>query len=365
MNLTINSTDLQAALTDAAKVVSKKSSLKVLGNVCLRAGRLLTIEATDLSMAFSVNVKASVAGTGAVTVNAHDLLAAVKSFPKGSILTVEAYDEKGTLTLAADGSTTSLETLSADEWPDLHLADKSIPAFDILTGTLRDGLSSVAHAAASDEMRPILRTVVFTLTERGLVLVAADNYRVAERVIYPGRTHNEGLRFLLPIDTVTALRALMSGCALVSVSTMGTAHAVFAWGDKVLVSRVVDGTFPNYEQVIPASPTTTVTMDRLVFLAAVSGASSMATAGIVNLSVADGTVVVHAKSYSGEYTRTIPAYVVGDAMTWAGNWKYLRDLAATLSDQKITFGFGGPLKPALVTADDFRSAIMPVRVSGL
>jgi DNA polymerase-3 subunit beta len=225
-------------------------------------------------------------------------------------------------------------------------------------------------AAASDEARPILTGVLARFEGDKLTLAAADNYRIAVRtidildpveaasVVIPARALNELSRILADTDDPVEL-----------VLAQAKNQVLFHLEGVDIVSRLIDGQFPNYQQVLPAAHTTRAEIDREELLRAVRPAALIASssANIVKLAVSsDAGVVVTATAEVGDYTGDVEATVEGDATTIAFNARYLNDVLSNVQADRFALELNGPLSPGVfrpVGDDDYVHVVMPVRTT--
>jgi DNA polymerase-3 subunit beta len=236
---------------------------------------------------------------------------------------------------------------------------------------LRRALDETTFAAASDEARPILTGVLARFEGSRLTLAAADNYRIAVRtidildpvetasVVIPARALAELGRVLADTDDPIEL-----------VLSQARNQVLFHLEGIDLVSRLIDGQFPNYQTVIPASHATTAELDREELLRAVRPAALIASssANIVKLQVGDdgAGVIVTATAEVGDYTGDVEANVEGDATTIAFNARYLNDVLANVDAERFSLELNGPLSPGVfrpVGDPDYVHVVMPVRTT--
>ena len=233
----------------------------------------------------------------------------------------------------------------------------SDPRPAIAQNVLRRALAETAFAAASDEARPILTGVLARFEGDQLTLAAADNYRIAVKtiaildpvpetsVVVPARALNELARILADVDDPVEV-----------VLAAGKNQILFHLDGIDLVSRLIDGQFPNYQQVVPTSHTTRAVLDREELLRAVRPAALIAheSANIVKLQVsADGEpgITVSANAEVGDHVGQVEATVEGDGTTIAFNARYLADVLTNVAADQFALELNGPLSPGRLQAD--------------
>ncbi len=363
--------NLARGLSVVSRAVSSRSTLPVLANVLLKtedAGLKLT--ATNLEIGITYWVPGKIDEDGATTVPAKLLTDLVNSLPSGDKVELEV-GAGDTLHVKAGRFQTHIKGIDAEEFPAIQTAGDR-PTTRIAQNVLRRALAETAFAAASDEARPILTGVLARFEGNQLTLAAADNYRIAVKtvpildavpetsVVIPARALNELSRVLADIDDP------------VDVVLAGARNQVLFHLDGVdLVSRLIDGQFPNYQQVMPQAHATRAILDREELLRAVRPAALIAheSANIVKLQIGgDGEdgVTVSANAEVGDHVGQVEAQVEGDGTTIAFNARYLADVLTNVDAEQFALELNGPLSPGVfkpVGDDQYVHVVMPVRTT--
>jgi DNA polymerase-3 subunit beta len=361
--------NLARGLSVVSRAVSSRSTLPVLANVLLKtedAGLKLT--ATNLEIGITYWVPGKIDTDGATTVPAKLLTDLVNSLPAGDKIDLELSVGE-TLHIRSGRFESHIKGIDADEFPAIQTAGDR-PTTRVAQNVLRRALAETAFAAASDEARPILTGVLAKFEGDQLTLAAADNYRIAVRtidildpveaasVVIPARALNELSRILADTDDPVEL-----------VLAQAKNQVLFHLEGVDIVSRLIDGQFPNYQQVLPAAHTTRAEIDREELLRAVRPAALIASssANIVKLQVGgDAGVVVTATAEVGDYTGDVEATVEGDATTIAFNARYLNDVLSNVQADRFALELNGPLSPGVfkpVGDDAYVHVVMPVRTT--
>ncbi len=370
MNLSVIQENLARGLSVVSHAVSSRSTLPVLANVLLRtedAGLKLT--ATNLEIGITYWVPGKIETDGAITVPARLLTDVVNSLPNERIdLEVKDSDR---LHLRCGRFETHLRGIDADEFPAIPAAGER-PTTRVSQKVLKRALAEVAFAAASDEARPILTGVLTRFEGDRITLAAADNYRIAITTV-AGLDAVEETSVVVPARSYTELaRVLADTDDPVEIILSAQKNQVLFHVDGVdLVSRLIDGQFPNYQQVLPASHATRVELDREDLLKAVRLAAyiASASANIVKLQVApDGApqVTVAAAADVGDHVGVVDATIEGDGTTIAFNARYLGDVLQNVDADRFAIELNGPLSPGVFRpADgrDYTHVVMPVRTT--
>jgi DNA polymerase III subunit beta len=371
VKLSVMQENLARGLSVVSRAVSNRSTLPVLANVLLKtedAGLKLT--ATNLEIGITYWVPGKIETDGATTVPAKLLTDLVNSLPAGDRVDLE-LQAGDVLHLRCGRFETHIKGIDADEFPAIGAAGER-PTTRIAQNILRRALAETAFAAASDEARPILTGVLARFEGDQLTLAAADNYRIAVKtipildavpetsVVVPARALNELARILADVED--PVEVVLAG---------GRNQILFHLDGIDLVSRLIDGQFPNYQQVVPQSHTTRAVLDREELLRAVRPAALIAheSANIVKLQVnteSEPGITVSANAEVGDHVGQVEAAVEGDGTTIAFNARYLADVLTNVTADQFALELNGPLSPGVfkpVGDDHYIHVVMPVRTT--
>jgi DNA polymerase-3 subunit beta len=362
--------NLARGLSVVSRAVSNRS-LPVLTNVLLKtedAGLKLT--ATNLEIGITYWVPGRIDEDGATSVPARLLTDLVASLPGGEPISLE-LGEGETLHIQAGRFESHIKGIPADDFPTVQTAGER-PLTRIAQNVLRQALAEVVFAAASDEARPILTGVLARFEGDQLTLAAADNYRIAVKtvpildavedtsVVIPARALNELARVLGDVDDPVNV-----------VLAHARNQILFHLEGIDLVSRLIDGQYPNYQTVLPESHTTRAVLDREELLRAVRPAALIAqeSANIVKLGVGvDGEagIMVSANAEVGDHVGRVEAAVDGDGTTIAFNARFLHDVLANVDAEQFALELNGPLSPGVfrpVGDEHYVHVVMPLRTT--
>jgi DNA polymerase-3 subunit beta len=371
VKLSVMQENLARGLSVVSRAVSSRTTLPVLANVLLRtedAGLKLT--ATNLEIGITYWVPGKIESDGATTVPARLLTDLVGSLPAAERVDLE-LKAADTLELRCGPFETHVKGIDAEEFPAIQTAGER-PTTRIGQGLLRRALQETIFAAASDEARPILTGVLARFEGDRVTFAAADNYRIAVKtistldpvaetsVVIPARALNEAVRILADTDDPVEI-----------VLAQARNQILFHLEGVDLVSRLIDGQFPNYQQVLPASHSTQAIVDRADLLKAVRPAALIASssANIVKLQVAaddSSGMTVTANAEVGDYEGQVDAAVEGDGTTIAFNARYLNDVLTNVEAERFAIQLNGPLSPGVfrpVGDDQYVHVVMPVRTT--
>jgi len=362
--------NLARGLSVVSRAVSNRS-LPVLTNVLLKtedAGLKLT--ATNLEIGITYWVPGKIESDGATSVPARLLTDLVNSLPGGEPIDLELGDGE-TLHIRSGRFESNIKGISADDFPTVQTAGER-PVTRIPQNVLRHALDETAFAAASDEARPILTGVLARFEGDQLTLAAADNYRIAVKtitildpveetsVVIPARALHELSRVLTDTDDPVSV-----------VLAHARNQILFHLEGVDLVSRLIDGQYPNYQSVLPASHSTRAVLDREELLRAVRPAALIAheSANIVKLGVGldgDPGITVSANAEVGDHVGRIEAEVEGDGTTIAFNARFLADVLTNVDAEQFALELNGPLSPGVFKPlgdDRYVHVVMPLRTT--
>jgi DNA polymerase III subunit beta len=371
VKLSVMQENLARALQVVSRAVSTRNTLPVLANVLLKtedAGLKLT--ATNLEIGITHWVPGKIDTDGAITVPARLFTDLVNSLPASERVDLELQGST-TLRIRCGRFESHIKGIDADDFPAIPMAGER-PTTRISQKVLRQALDETAFAAATDEARPILTGVLAHFEGDHVTLAAADNYRIAVKTIplldpvedaslvIPARSLNELGRVLADVDDPVEI-----------VISTARNQILFHLEGIDLVSRLIDGAFPNYQQVLPQAHSTRAVFDReelhkAVRLAALIASSS---ANIVKLQVGvDGEagLTVTANAEVGDNEGRVEAQVEGDGTTIAFNARYLTDVLANIKTEQFALELNGPLSPGVfkpIGDDQYVHVVMPVRTA--
>lgn len=376
MKLTCLQENLKRGLATVSHAVAGKSTLPVLSNVLLATdGGRLKLAATNLEVGITHWIGAQVQEEGAVTVPAKLLADVVGSLPNDKVtLTLDSRTQ--TVKVECGRFVNNIKGIEADEFPTIPtIADKE-PSASLPPDVLREAIDQVAFAAATDDSRPVLAGVLVRLRDNRLYLAAADGFRLATRTVSlpePVAQHGE---FIVPARALSELARIAadaSGPVTITV-TPGGSQVLFHTENTELVSRLIDGKFPDVERIIPQQHATRTVLETSDLAKAVKLASYFASASqnVVKLTMepggelGPGRLVISANAAEvGDNTGELDGMVVGEGGQIALNVKYLAELLAAVKTAQIALESQTPSSPGVfkpVGQDGYIHIIMPMSI---
>lgn len=358
MNITTTRKQLLAALRTVAVAAQSKGTMPILSCVLLDASDgLLRLACTDLFRSAATSVPADVAQPGSVAVDAAALLARVDAMPEGPVA-LSAVDDK--LTLRAARRTHTLHAIPGTDFPEMPKAPTGEP---VDLRPLADAVRRVAAAVSPDETRTALNSLYVVREDDGVVVVATDGHR-----LHMARTGLDiPAGWLVPRAFV---KQLVASCAESTRTATGASSLALATGDATHATRLVDGTFPPYSQVIPKDAKRTATIARAALvdaLRSVSLAASDRTGGVRLTFDADQLAIAAESPETGDSADVLDAVYDGPRVTVGVNAHYLLDALAGLDgDDDVQVGFASDLDPLVVRGATnpaaFVAVVMPMRI---
>jgi DNA polymerase-3 subunit beta len=370
VKLSVMQENLARGLSVVSRAVSNRS-LPVLTNVLLKTeDGGLKLTATNLEIGITYWVPGKIETDGATSVPARLLTDLVNSLPGGEPIILELGDGE-TLHIQAGRFESNIKGIPAEDFPTVQTAGER-PITRVPQKVLRQALDETAFAAASDEARPILTGVLARFEGDQLTLAAADNYRIAVKtitvldpveetsVVIPARALIELSRILADVDDPVSI-----------VLAHSRNQLLFHVEGIDLVTRLIDGQYPNYQSVLPATHATRAVLDREELLRAVRPAALIAheSANIVKLGVGlegDPAITVSANAEVGDHVGRVEAAVEGDGTTIAFNARFLADVLTNVDAEQFALELNGPLSPGVfrpIGDDRYVHVVMPLRTT--
>jgi DNA polymerase-3 subunit beta len=369
MNLTISKDQIINGLQAVQNVVSTRTTLPILSNVLLRAeGDRLELTATDLDVTITCAVEAKVKKGGASTVPVKKLFGIVRELANADIdLQV---DEKNVCSIQSGASFYKINGLSADEFPPPPKfgEDKKVT---LPQETVRGMMKKTSFAISSDESRYVLNGIFISLKDHKMTMVATDGRRLAladEEVDVSEKSQGE---FIVPAKAVNELNRLLQDKGEIEVRYADN-QAAFSLKDEkagtvLIVTKLIEGNYPNYRQVIPAETKERVALVREEFLHALRRAEIMTSekSNSVKLSFGKNRLEITANSPEvGEAKETLAINYKGPEMAIAFNPKYMIDPLNALANDEVFLELIDELSPGVLKINGpFLYVVMPMRLS--
>ncbi len=372
MKLTIERAALLKSLTHVQSVVERRSTIPILANVRLegKAG-LLSLNATDQDLDIVETVTADVARPGSTTAPAHTLYEIVRKLPEGSQVELDYNSGDGLLTLRSGRSKFALACLPVEDFP--AMSGGELPyEFTLAVEELKRLIDRTRFAISTEETRYYLNGIYLHAAESGgmpvLRAVATDGHRLArfEVPLPDGAAGMPGV--IVPRKLVGELRKLIEESVVEVTLSLSETKIRFRFGDALLTSKLIDGTFPDYERVIPADNDKFLDVDCKLLAQAVDRVSAISNekSRAIKLAVDKGVLTLSASSpESGSAVEELEAVYTSTPIEIGFNSRYLLDILGQVEGDAVRFAMADAASPTVVREVADASAVyvlMPMRV---
>jgi len=372
MRLVIERGELLRALGHVTSVVERRTTIPILSNVLLKAsGSGLELKATDLEREVVEEAPAEISQPGATTVPAQMLHDIVRKLPDGAEIELVRDAERERLTIRAGHSRFSLQTLAPDDFPDLAAGEMS-HTFQIPAADLSTLIAKTRFAISTEETRYYLNGIYLHAAQRegqaSIRAVATDGHRLAQ-VDLPLPSGAEGMPgIIVPRKTVQELHRLLESCSAEIEVGVSTSKVRFIIGPITLTSKLIDGSFPDYQRVIPQSNDKSLEVSNAEFQAAVDRVSTIASerGKAVKLSITSDKLVLSVTNPDGgSATEELSVDYHHAPLEIGFNARYLLDISGQIESDKLHFQLADPGSPTMVRDVGHEHALyvlMPMRV---
>ncbi|MBR2689576.1 MAG: DNA polymerase III subunit beta [Aquamicrobium sp.] len=372
MRIILERSNLLKSLNHVHRVVERRNTIPILSNVLLMAeGGSLEMKATDLDLEVTEAAPAKVEQSGATTVPAHLLYDIVRKLPDGAEVMLKTDEDGNAMTVISGRSSFRLQCLPQSDFPELSAGTFS-HIFRLEATALKRLIDKTQFAISTEETRYYLNGIFLHTHEVGgklkLRSVATDGHRLA-RAEMDAPAGSEGMPgIIIPRKTVSELQKLVDDPDVAVTTELSDTKIRLTIGSVVLTSKLIDGTFPDYQRVIPTGNDKKLVIDRQSFAAAVDRVSTISSerGRAVKLSISDGQVTLAVNNPdSGSATEELAADYAADPIEIGFNARYLLDVAAQLSGGEARFMLADAGSPTLIHDTSDENALyvlMPMRV---
>jgi DNA polymerase-3 subunit beta len=373
VKLSTSSAELLAQLQTVSRVASTRSAVQALSGVQLAASAEgVELRATDMEIALRVPLAADVAREGTVVLPARLLLDVARSLPKGaSTVLLELRSEQQAVEIVAGSARFHLRSLRAEDFPPLPSPPgaEQDPVIEVPAPAFVSTIEKVSKSASRDETRPILTGILVSGSGSELRMVATDSYRLSVKETVLEAPLQGELEANVPARALDELRSIVSagGADTIRIGVR-TNQVVFQVGGAVLSSRLIDGQFPNYRQLIPESYEHELRIDGEELGDVVKRISLMAQKNApLRLTFSEGELTVSAQTPDvGEASEPLPVPFAGEPFEIGFNPDFLRDGLDSVGAGDLVLKLISPLRPGLIEGADesgFLYLIMPIRLN--
>lgn len=372
MKFTIERNALLKSLAHVQSVVERRNTIPILSNVLIEAkGSALNLTATDLEIAVIETADIASAQDGAITAPAHTLYDIVRKLPDGAEIELDSTTTDGRIALRAGRSQFALSSLPKDDFP--VMAEGDLPySFDLTGDELKRLIDRTRFAISTEETRYYLNGIYLHAAEEEgtpvLRAVATDGHRLAQAqlALPDGAADMPGV--IVPRKTVAEVRKLLDEVTGSVTIALSDTKVRFTIGSVTLTSKLIDGTFPDYERVIPKGNDRSLIVSGDLFAAAVDRVSTISTekSRAVKLKISQGMVELSANSPdAGSAVEEVAAEFESEPLEIGFNAKYLLDITSQIGGESAEFILGDSNAPTIVRDAADQAALyvlMPMRV---
>jgi DNA polymerase III subunit beta len=367
MDIKINRDTLLKPLSSVSSIVERRHTLPILSNILMEAkGNQLILTATDLEMQISLAVNTQIGEDFSTTISAKKLVDICRTLPENTDIQMTTSDSR--VTVKSGKSKFNLQTLPAIDYPRLQkVSEPDSIQLKLSQGLFKRLLGKVEFSMAQQDIRYYLNGVLFEVTADALNIIGTDGHRLSfTSTVVAGR--DEKHEMIIPRKTVIELIKLLDDSEEEVQIELSSKQATFSFGEIHLITKVIDGKFPDYKRVIPVGHQNHFTVDRMTILMAMQRASILSNEkyrGIRMVLNTNSLRLVSTNSEMEEAEEELEINYNGDALDVGFNVTYLIDVLNNLSANEIVFSFADANSSCLVTVpadENYKYVVMPMRI---
>jgi DNA polymerase-3 subunit beta len=364
MKFSIEKDQILEALQKVQSIVGQRTTLPILSNVLLEASNgKLTLTTTDMEVSVRTSIEADIDEDGATTLPARRFFSICRDLPSHQVDI--GVSNEDVATIISGSYSCKLEGLSKDDFPPLPTFEESF-SYTLKQSTFKDILQKTSYAASTDESRAILNGSLMSFRDNKLTTVCTDGRRLAlveQEIDVP---EDAQLDIVVPSKTVAELIKTLDSEGDANIKTSAT-QVAFEFGNIFIISKLIDGTYPNYRQVIPSQCEERIAIDREMLQGAVRRVSLMLDdqAASVKIQITENRMELLTSSPEiGESREAVPVKYSGKDITIAFNPTFLMAPLKHLDSDEIYLELSDELSPGVIKTNvPFLYVIMPIRVS--
>lgn len=347
------------------KAVSTRTNTPILEGILLETEKdVLKLVGTNLEFGIESYMEANILQEGSVVIPSRLMSEVVRKFPEAEIEV--KVSENNTVKFTCLNSTVTLQGFAPDEFPSLpEISEKEF--IEINKMLLSNMIRETIFAVAVDEARPILTGALLEVEGKNISMVCLDGYRLAHRKGMIETAH-ENLKVIIPGKTLSEVSKIIDDDDKQISIIVSDRHVLFDLGYTRIISRVLEGEYINYKQIIPEGYKTRVKADTKILESSIDRASLIAREGknnLIKLSLQDQKMIITSNSESGQVYEEIPILLEGKDLEIAFNARYFMDMLKVIEDQEICLDFTTSVSPCVVRplkGSNFTYLLLPVRI---
>jgi len=364
MRLQVLQEELSKALSLATRFASAKAQLPVLGNILFTAkGGKLLISSTNLEISVNISIGAKVEDDGEITIPAKVITDIISNLNPGQI---SLTSNKESVEIVSSEFESTISGMNPQDFPSvpkkLEKIDLSLPREE-----LTDALGNLLFSVSVDETRPVLTGVLFLCQRGGLTMVSTDGYRLSQQSLKGGNS-TKVFTAILPKSVLSEIARLSEGDMIDFFFDKENNQIVFKSENVILSSRILDGSFPDYEKIIPKTHMLKISVDKEDLVKGVKLAAVFArdSANIVKFNIKNKQLEINAESQiSGRQKTKMDIRSEGENLEIAFNYRFLEEVLQVIDGEDVDIEFSGPSSPAIFKDPknkNFLHLIMPIKL---
>ncbi len=357
--------NFQKAVIQANKIISQKPQLPILSTILLEAKKTeIIINATNLELSLIIQIPGKIEEEGKICLPAKTLQEIVYSLPPENITITQKQD---LFNLICGKNKISINAIKPDEYPTLPQPSQNSKKWQIKTTDWQKLCQQVVFSASTDETRPVLTGIKIISDENKLLAVATDGYRLSQKKL-KGKYELKG-EIIIPAKALSELSRIIHEEEIIIIDVDKKQNQViFQCGQSKLISRLLEGEFPEFSKIIPSATLIEAVVDREGFNQALKIASVFAreSANIIKLKIEKSKCKISANAPQvGQNETELDVQFKGEELEIAFNYRFVQDFLNSIEEDQIVMKFNGPLSPVIfqpVKDDSYLHIIMPVRL---
>jgi len=363
MKFTVDKNTLIKGIDTIQNVISAKTTLPILSNFLLETQKdNLKLTATDLNIGISCVLPVNILEPGAITIPTKRFSSIIKELSENEIV---INSKKNNMVIIETNSCQfKIIGLSAEEFPKLPEI-KDTEVIELEQSFLKQILNHTSFAVSIDESRYILNGIMFKIQQNNITFVATDGKRLAVDSKKLTKPASKEINIIIPLKTIQELQRNLQDQGMVSI-IIGPNQVLFEIGSTVIISRLIDGEFPDYQQVIPAQTESKIKINREQFLLAIRRASLLSTPDYhaVKFEVFKNKLVLSKSTPDvGESREEVAMEYSGKELLIGFNPSYLIDVLKNLNTETVELEISGSEKPGVIRNDGFIYLVLPMRLN--
>jgi DNA polymerase-3 subunit beta len=372
MKFIVASTELLKVLQNVGGILNSSNSMPILDNFLFNIkDKVLTITASDLESTMISSLTVETKEEGSIAVPAKTLLDTLKSFPEQPL--TFTFDDTNTIEILSDYGKYKLSGFNASEFPKMpELED--VNAMNITAEALSEGINSSLFAAGNDDLRPVMSGVFFEIGKDGIKFVATDAHKLVKYTRTDAKAESNS-SFIAPKKPLNILKNILSNSdSEVSIEYNNT-NVKFVFDNMTIVSRLIDGQYPNYNAVIPSENPNVMTIDRRALLGSVKRVAIYTNKSThqVRLKISGSELTISGEDhdFSNEANERLTCAYEGEDIEIGFNSKFLVEMLSNIESENINLKLSTPNRAGIITPsesdnahEDILMLVMPVMLKG-